>query len=221
MIKNLINFQKKIGINFKNQKLLIKSFTHKSYDSKDNNEKMEFLGDRVLGLVISKNLLKFFPDDNEGDLDKKLASLVNKKQCAKIANDIKLQNYILIKNSKKDLNFENKILSDCLESIIGCIYLDQGIDAAEKFIINFWRKYLNKSLAIERDSKTKLQEYSLKVNKSLPIYKLLENKGPRHKPLIKVSVSIKNSKKITASGFSKKEAEQKAAKKLLDSIKSI
>ncbi len=221
MIKNLINFQKKIGINFKNQKLLIKSFTHKSYDSKDNNEKMEFLGDRVLGLVISKNLLKFFPDDNEGDLDKKLASLVNKKQCAKIANDIKLQNYILIKNSKKDLNFENKILSDCLESIIGCIYLDQGIDAAEKFITNFWRKYLNKSLAIERDSKTKLQEYSLKVNKSLPIYKLLENKGPRHKPLIKVSVSIKNSKKIIASGFSKKEAEQKAAKKLLDSIKSI
>tara|TARA_B100000989_G_scaffold179868_1_gene135117 strand:- start:143 stop:808 length:666 start_codon:yes stop_codon:yes gene_type:complete len=221
MIKNLINFQKKIGINFKNQKLLIKSFTHKSYDSKDNNEKMEFLGDRVLGLVISKNLLKFFPDDNEGDLDKKLASLVNKKQCAKIANDIKLQNYILIKNSNKDLNFENKILSDCLESIIGCIYLDQGIDAAEKFITNFWRKYLNKSLAIERDSKTKLQEYSLKVNKSLPIYKLLENKGPRHKPLIKVSVSIKNSKKIIASGFSKKEAEQKAAKKLLDSIKSI
>ena len=73
MIKNLINFQKKIGINFKNQKLLIKSFTHKSYDSKDNNEKMEFLGDRVLGLVISKNLLKFFPDDNEGDLDKKLS----------------------------------------------------------------------------------------------------------------------------------------------------
>tara|TARA_B100001027_G_scaffold114617_1_gene79099 strand:+ start:332 stop:997 length:666 start_codon:yes stop_codon:yes gene_type:complete len=221
MIKNLINFQKKIGINFKNQKLLIKSFTHKSYDSKDNNEKLEFLGDRVLGLVISKNLFKFFPNDNEGDLDKKLASLVNKKQCAKIANDIKLQNYILIKNSKKDSNFENKILSDCLESIIGCIYLDQGIDAAEKFILNFWGKYLNKSFAIERDSKTKLQEYSLKVYKSLPIYKLIENKGPRHKPLIKVFVSIKNSKKIIASGFSKKEAEQKAAKKLLDSIKSI
>ncbi len=221
MIKNLINFQKKIGINFKNQKLLIKSFTHKSYDSKNNNEKLEFLGDRVLGLVISKNLFKFFPDDNEGDLDKKLASLVNKKQCAKIANDIKLQNYILIKNSKRDSNFENKILSDCLESIIGCIYLDQGIDAAEKFILNFWSKYLNKSFVIERDSKTKLQEYSLKVYKSLPIYKLIENKGPRHKPLIKVSVSIKNSKKIIASGFSKKEAEQKAAKKLLDSIKSI
>ena len=221
MVKYLANFQKKIGINIKNQKLLVKSFTHKSYDPKDNNEKLEFLGDRVLGLVISKNLFKFFPDDNEGDLDKKLASLVNKKQCAKIANDIKLQNYILIKNSKKDLHFENKILSDCLESIIGCIYLDQGIDTAEKFIIKFWHKYLNKSLTIERDAKSKLQEYSLKAHKSLPVYKLLENKGPRHKPLIKVSVYIKNSKNIIASGFSKKEAEQKAAKKLLESIKLI
>ena len=84
MIKNLINFQKKIDINFKNQNLLIKSLTHRSYDSENNNEKLEFLGDRVLGLIISKNLLKFFPKDKEGDLDKKLASLVNKNQCAKI-----------------------------------------------------------------------------------------------------------------------------------------
>tara|TARA_B100001027_G_scaffold195616_1_gene152035 strand:+ start:429 stop:1094 length:666 start_codon:yes stop_codon:yes gene_type:complete len=219
MIKNLINFQKKIDINFKNQNLLIKSLTHRSYDSENNNEKLEFLGDRVLGLIISKNLLKFFPKDKEGDLDKKLASLVNKNQCAKIAKDINLHHYILTKNSKKKLKLENKILSDCLESIIGCIYLDQGIDVAEKFIIKNWRKYLNKSLVTERDSKTKLQEYSLKIHKSLPIYKLLENKGPRHKPLIKVSVNIKNSKNIVASGFSKKEAEQKAAKKLLETIK--
>ena len=221
MIKNLINFQKEIGINFKNQNQLIKSLTHSSYDSKDNNEKLEFLGDRVLGLIISKNLLKFFPSDKEGDLDKKLASLVNKNQCAKIARDINLQKYILTKNFKKKLNHENKILSDCLESIIGCIYLDQGIDVAEKFIIKKWRKYLNKSLVTERDSKTKLQEYSLKIHKSLPVYKLLENKGPRHKPLIKVSVNIKNSKNIIATGFSKKEAEQKAAKKLLETIKLI
>ena len=79
---------------------LLKCFTHKSYNPIDNNEKLEFLGDRVLGLIISQNLLKFFPNDKEGDLDKKLASLVNKKQCAKIAKDINLQEYILIKNSK-------------------------------------------------------------------------------------------------------------------------
>ena len=219
MIKNLPTFQKKIGINFRNQKLLTKCFTHKSYNPVENNEKLEFLGDRVLGLIISQNLLKFFPNDKEGDLDKKLASLVNKKQCAVIAKDINLQEYILIKNSNNKTNIENKVLSDCLESVIGCIYLDQGLEVAEKFIIKNWRKYLNKSLITERDSKTKLQEYSLKNYKSLPVYKLLENKGPRHKPLIKVSVNIKNSKNITATGNSKKEAEQKAAKKLLTSLK--
>ena len=221
MVKNLANFQKKVGINFHNQKLLTKCFTHKSYNPIDNNEKLEFLGDRVLGLIISQNLLKFFPKDKEGDLDKKLASLVNKNQCAKIAKDINLQDYILIKNSKNNPNIENKVLSDCLESVIGCIYLDQGLDIAEKFIIKNWRKYLNKSLITERDSKTRLQEYSLKHYKLLPIYKLLDNKGPRHKPLIKVSVKIKDSKNITATGNSKKEAEQKAAKKLLTSLKLI
>ena len=221
MIKNLANFQKKVGINFHNQKLLTKSFTHKSYNPIDNNEKLEFLGDRVLGLIISQNLLKFFPNDKEGDLDKKLASLVNKNQCAKIAKDINLQDYILIKNTQNNTNIENKVLSDCLESVIGCIYLDQGLDVAEKFIIKNWRKYLNKSLITERDSKTKLQEYSLKNYKLLPVYKLLDNKGPRHKPLIKVSVKIKDSKNIIATGNSKKEAEQKAAKKLLTSLKLL
>ena len=219
MLKNLANFQKRIGINFYNQKLLAKCFTHKSYNPLENNEKLEFLGDRVLGLIISQNLLKFFPNDKEGDLDKKLASLVNKKQCAVIAKDLNLQEYILIKNSKNNTNIENKVLSDCLESVIGCIYLDQGLEVAEKFIIKNWRKYLNKSLITERDSKTQLQEYSLKTYKLLPVYKLLDNKGPRHKPLIKVSVKIKNSKNITAIGNSKKEAEQKAAKKLLTSLK--
>ena len=219
MLKNLANFQKRIGINFYNQKLLTKCFTHKSYNPLENNEKLEFLGDRVLGLIISQNLLKFFPNDKEGDLDKKLASLVNKKQCAIIAKDLNLQEYILIKNSNNKTNIENKVLSDCLESVIGCIYLDQGLEVAEKFIIKNWRKYLNRSLITERDSKTKLQEYSLKTYKLLPVYKLLDNKGPRHKPLIKVSVKIKNSKNITAIGNSKKEAEQKAAKKLLTSIK--
>lgn len=219
MVKNLANFQKKVGINFHNQKLLTKCFTHKSYNPIDNNEKLEFLGDRVLGLIISQNLLKFFPNDKEGDLDKKLASLVNKNQCAKIAKDINLQDYIFIKNSKNNTNIENKVLSDCLESVIGCIYLDQGLDIAEKFIIKNWRKYLNKSLITERDSKTRLQEYSLKHYKLLPVYKLIYNKGPRHKPLIKVSVKIKDSKNIIAIGNSKKEAEQKAAKKLLTSLK--
>ena len=107
-----------------------------------------------------------------------------------------------------------------MESLIGAIYIDNGFGEAEKFILYHWKKYLNKGLKIERDPKTKLQELSLKKSKTLPIYKLIENKGPRHKPIIKVSVKINNSKIVTASGSSKKEAEQKAALILLKSIKS-
>ena len=221
MKKNFNQFEKKIGYNFNNINLLIQSLTHKSFDPIKNNEKLEFLGDRVLGLIISKNLLKTFPNDNEGDLDKKLASLVNRKQCVKIANKLNLSEFILIRNSKnKKQEIENKILSDSIESIIGAIYLDQGFEKVEKFILDHWREDIIKRTITERDAKTKLQELSLKVDKSLPIYKLIENKGPRHKPIIKVSVKIKNSKVIVAIGNSKKEAEQNAAKKLLDILKS-
>ena len=221
MKKNFNQFEKKIGYNFNNINLLIQSLTHKSFDPIKNNEKLEFLGDRVLGLIISKNLLKTFPNDNEGDLDKKLASLVNRKQCVKIANKLNLSEFILIRNSKnKKQEIENKILSDSIESIIGAIYLDQGFEEVEKFILDHWREDIIKRTITERDAKTKLQELSLKVNKSLPIYKLIENKGPRHKPIIKVSVKIKNSKVVVAIGNSKKEAEQNAAKKLLYIIKS-
>ena len=221
MKKNFNQFEKKIGYSFNNINLLIQSLTHKSFDPIKNNEKLEFLGDRVLGLIISKNLLKTFPNDNEGDLDKKLASLVNRKQCVKIANKLNLSEFILIRNSKnKKQEIENKILSDSIESIIGAIYLDQGFEKVEKFILDHWREDIIKRTITERDAKTKLQELSLKVDKSLPIYKLIENKGPRHKPIIKVSVKIKNSKVIVAIGNSKKEAEQNAAKKLLDIIKS-
>ena len=221
MKKNFNQFEKKIGYNFNNINLLIQSLTHKSFDPIKNNEKLEFLGDRVLGLIISKNLLKTFPNDKEGDLDKKLASLVNRKQCVKIANKLNLSEFILIRNSKnKKKEIENKILSDSIESIIGAIYLDQGFEKVEKFILDHWREDIIKRTITERDAKTKLQELSLKVNKSLPIYKLIENKGPRHKPIIKVSVKIKNSKVVVAIGNSKKEAEQNAAKKLLYIIKS-
>ena len=101
MQKNFQLFQKKIKISFKNLKLLIKALTHKSYDPIDNNEKIEFLGDRVLGLVMAKKLLETYPHEKEGILDKKFAALVNKKTCLQIANKLNLQKYILTFNSKK------------------------------------------------------------------------------------------------------------------------
>ena len=216
MDSNLIKLEKKINIKFKNFELLIKSLTHKSYDSIHNNEKLEFLGDRVLGLVITKKLLEIYPEDKEGILDKKLASLVNKKKCFEIAKSLGLEKFVLVGNSKKKLiKIENKIISDCCEALIGAIYLDQGFDVAENFILKVWKIHLKSSVVTFVDSKTKLQEYSLKKFKILPIYKLLDNSGPRHKPIFKVGVRLQNLKMFKATGNSKKDAQQKAATLLL------
>jgi len=219
MDTNLIKLEKKINIKFKKNYLLVKSLTHKSYDSYNNNEKLEFLGDRVLGLVISKKLLETYPDDKEGVLDKKLASLVNKKKCLDVAKTLDLGKFILVGNSKKRIiKIENKIVSDCCEALIGAIYLDQGFETVENFILRNWKINLKSDLITLVDSKTKLQEYSLKKFKVLPIYKLLDISGPKHKPVFKISVRIKNSKIVTSTGNSKKEAQQKAATLLLKNI---
>ena len=213
------NLEKKLKLKFIDTKILIKSLTHKSYDSKDNNEKFEFLGDRVLGLIIAKKLLEIYPEEREGILDKKFASLVNKKKCLEIAKKIELEQYILIFNPKnKKILIEDKVVSDCLEALIGAIYLDKGLNFTEKFILNLWSEHIRASVVTQIDAKTKLQEHSLKVFKVLPAYKLISNTGPRHKPLFKVAVKLKDTNFFTAQGASKKDAEQNAASICFESI---
>ena len=209
---NYSNLEKKINIKFKDQNLLIKSLTHKSFDKSNNNEKIEFLGDRVLGLVIAKKLLEIYPDEREGILDKKFASLVNKKTCLEVAKNIDLQKYILVFSSKKKLiEIEDKVISDACEALMGAIYLDKGFSIVEKIILKLWHKQIKDSIVTQIDSKTKLQEYSLKKFKKLPVYKVISNTGPRHKPVFKIGVKLPNSKYYIAEGKSKKDAEQNAA----------
>ena len=216
MEKNLKEFEKIIYYNFKKIKLLEKALTHKSYDNNNNNEKLEFLGDRVLGLVISQKLLEKYPEEKEGIIDKKFANLVNKKTCAQIAKKINLKRYILLGSSHKKLERStDKIIGDCLEAIVGAMYLDNGLKSSEKFILNFWEEYLLKSTVTQIDSKTKLQEFSLKKFKKLPKYIFFKKTGPQHRPLFKTEVQIPNSKKIIGTGSSKKNAQQNAAFKLL------
>ena len=214
-----INYQtleKNIKINFKNKDLLVRSLTHKSYNKEINNEKLEFLGDRVLGLVIAKKLLEIYPNEKEGILDKKFASLVNKKTCLEIAKKINLDKYILTLDIKKKKNIvEDKVISDCCEALIGSIYLDKGFNFVEKFILELWSENIKESVITQIDAKTKLQEFSLKKFKKLPIYKLISNTGPRHKPLFKVGVKLIDTKFFLAEGSSKKDAEQNAAIKCL------
>ena len=212
--------EKKINIKFKNRGLLSKSLTHKSFDSITNNEKLEFLGDRVLGLVIAKKLLEIYPNEKEGILDKKFASLVNKNTCLEIAKNIRLENYILTFNPKnKKIKIEDKIISDCCEALIGAIYLEKNFNIVEKVILDLWQNHIEKSVITLIDAKTKLQEFALKNFKKLPIYKLISNTGPRHKPLFKVGVKLPNTKYFISLGKSKKDAEQNAAIECLKSIK--
>ena len=219
MSDKLNNLQKKISIKFKNLNYLKKSITHKSHDPLNNYEKLEFLGDRILGFVISKKLIELYPKEKEGVLDKKLASLVNKNQCLEVAKIIGLEKFILVGNKSAKNKVENKIIADSIEALIGAIYYDKGFEVSEKFILNMWKNFINLSEETIIDSKTKLQEYSLKKFKSLPIYKLVSSSGPKHKPKFTISVRLKDTKLYEGSGDSKKKAEQNAAKKLLDNIK--
>ena len=212
---NYLKLEKKLNIKFKNNNLLIQSLTHKSFNPNENNEKIEFLGDRVLGLVISQKLLKIYPNEKEGSLDKKFASLVNKNMCLEIGKKLKIDNFINIGKDKSRKQIENKIISDCCEALIGAIFLDSNLDQAKKFILNNWSTHLKSSFDNVVDAKTKLQEYSLKKFKTLPSYKLISNTGPRHKPTFKVGVKISNTNYIFSTGSSKQKAEQSAANELL------
>ena len=211
--------QRKIKIDFKNEKILLQAITHKSFDPNNNYENLEFLGDRVLGLVVSKKLFEIFPNEKVGSLDKKLASLVNKNKCLEVGNLLNLKEFVITGNSKSSRNIvENKIISDCCEAIIGAIYLDRGFEVSKIFILKQWNNLIKNAETTFVDAKTRLQEYSLKNFKILPIYKLVSNTGPRHKPKFKVGVKLKNSTYIYAIGSSKKIAEQSAASELLKKI---
>ena len=217
MKKIVSKLEQNLGFKIGNLELYIKAITHKSVDKANNYEKLEFLGDRVLGLCISKKLLEIFPSEKEGILDKKLASLVNKNKCYEIGKHLQLDKIVKIGNLRlKKQIVEKKIVSDTCEALIGAIYLDKGFDFVENFIIKNWDKHIMDKNTIIVDAKTKLQEYSLKKFKILPIYKFISDSGPKHKPNFKVAVKLKDTSFIEADGSSKKLAQQAAATKLLN-----
>jgi len=214
--------EKILDYKFRDPSFLEKSLIHKSFDNQNNNEKLEFLGDRVLGLIISKKLIETYPEEKEGVIDKKYANLVNKKTCSEIAKKINIRKYMMLGLSHQSANNSaDKIMSDCLEALIGGIFLDGGLKSAEKFVLFFWKKYLENSFMNLVDPKTQLQEYSLKKFKRLPKYTLYKKSGPQHMPIFKTEVQIMSSKKVLGTGTSKKNAQQNAASKLLRYLKII
>ena len=192
---NINKFEKDINFKFKNKTLLTSALTHKSSNQKSNNEKLEFLGDRVIGLALSKKLYDLYPDETEGILDKRFASLVNRKTCCDVAWSMNVQNHIIIGNLKKKVTKgDEKILSDCCEAIIGAIYIDRDFETVKNFILKAWKKFIDKTIVTVLDPKTKLQEYSLQKYKKLPLYRVVNSSGPKHNPIYKISVSIIGSK---------------------------
>ena len=221
---SLNELEKIIKYNFNNINLLKEALVHTSYTPKSyennnkNYERLEFLGDRVLGLVLAEYVFNIFPEANEGLLNNYYQKYVNQDYLSKYSKKISLSRFI--KTQKGDNLEDNKsILSDVIESIIGAIYLDSNFINCKKFIINEIICEDLVSSKPKKHPKSILQEYSLDKYKSLPNYKVINKSGDDHNPIYTVSVKITNFDKVLGIGSNLKSAEQDAALKLLDVLK--
>lgn len=218
--KELHLFEKNAGIRFRKQSFLNLAFSHRSFanESKqnfDNNEKLEFLGDSVLGMVVSEYLYRTLTDKHEGDLARIKSFVVSEDTLAGIALTLKIDNFILIGKGEEYSGGRKKkaILADCMEAVIGAYFIDSGFSNVKKFILKFIIPEIN--LVIEnkhkKDYKTLIQEYSQKIFKLYPKYNLVKKSGPDHNRTFWVEVVVNGKSYGPESGKNKKEAEQRAA----------
>ena len=212
------SLMKNIKYTFNNISNLNEALTHSSYDKNakiQNYERLEFLGDRVLGLIIASKLYMENINSSEGDLAKKLSYLVCKSTLKKVADQIELGKYIKYSNKIDSLD---SIKANALEALIGAIYLDSNLKKTSKVILYLWKNCFDNINLAEFDPKSRLQEWCLKYKKKLPEYKLVEKIGPDHQPRFKIKVLIDNFTYSLADGNSKQVAEINAAEKLLKKI---
>lgn len=228
-MKDLKSLEKTLGITFKDKALLRNAFIHRSYLNENknsqlqSNEKLEFLGDSVLSLVASVYLYKIYPLLHEGDYTEIKSSIVRTDSLADAARSLRLGSYLYlskgeeINNGRKNKN----ILADSFEALIAAIFIDQGFRKANVFVTEHLFKDRLKHLVEEKlylSPKSRLQEYVQDKHKTVPIYKVLEERGPEHKRVFKVGAYIMNKKLAEATGGSKKEAEEKAARKVIERL---
>lgn len=225
------NLEKKLDYKFKNRILLKESLTHPSFqkrslkDKKTNNQRLEFLGDSVLDLVVTGYLYRSFPSFSEGNLTKIKSVIVSKDILAKWANNLSLGKYIILGKGEDSTGGRKKlsILADCFEALLGAIYLDGGLQRAKKIISLFIKKETELIIKGKQgeDYKTLLQEISQKKIKCLPEYFLIKEKGPDHKKIFCIEVRLKKIAYGSGIGENKKEAEQEAAQDALKKLKVI
>ncbi len=209
---------KRIKYQFKDDALLKVALTHSSTGESENYERLEFLGDRVLGLVIASLLFKKFPDEKEGDLAKRLASLVQGETLAKLSKRISLGDYIFFSDAEAAAggadNFH--ILADVFESLIGAMYLDGGFEPCRKLIEEHWQDVLYTMKEPPQHPKTAIQEWAQAQGLPLPVYEITGQSGPDHAPIFDVSMTVKGYDPVVGSGRSRAEAEKEAAKLFMD-----
>jgi ribonuclease-3 len=204
---------------FVDEGLLHRALRHASLDVDDDNEHLEFLGDRVLGLVIAEELLARYPQEKEGDIARRQAELVSRRICAEIAAEIKLDLVIRCDPGQRgggEMPARNILANGC-EALLGAIYLDGGLPAVAKVILGLWRARLDAQTAAPIDAKTELQEWAMKRKHSMPAYEVVSQTGPAHAPTFRVSVTVSD---ITTEGegASRRLAEQAAAAKCLHAL---
>jgi ribonuclease-3 len=222
-MKEINKLQERLDYEFSDTQLLIQSLTHKSCKNEKNNERLEFLGDAVLDLVIGEFLYNRFKNNPEGELSKGRASLVNEAAFANFAKKLELDRYINLSNAEEKNKGRQKasILSDAFEALIGAIYLESGLTKVEEIVYKLLNEsYQNFELnAISKDYKTTLQELTQEIEGVTPTYKVVSTSGPDHNKIFEVSISVRGKFYTTQSGKSKKEAQQKCAKIAYEMIK--
>ena len=215
---NIPLFLKKIPYQFHDESLLKNALTHPSMSRSQkvsDFERLEFLGDRVLGLIIAQIVYERYPNEKEGDLAKRFAALVCREACLDVAQQIHLSEFL--NASLADTSPNSVILADAVEALIGAIYLDGKLEAATTFIHTYWIPLLEKDIRPPKDPKTALQELAQsKSLGSVPIYEILDHSGPAHTPTFTVRVYVSGFGEAIGTGASKRQAEQMAAKALLD-----
>ena len=212
---------KLIGYKFENTRLLIESFTHKSI-SENNYERLEFLGDAVLQLIITKNLYTTYPDIDEGALSREKQSIVSKKIISKISLELKLIDFLIAKNLdlNSSLSLKNTIAANMIESLIGAVFLDSNYSVCEDIVSKIFSKHLvvKKNIGV-KDSKTLLQEHMQSLNKPLPLYTTTHMEGPPHQPGFKITCQISIYKETFESkSVTVREGQQTVSKIILDKI---
>jgi len=215
--------EKRLNYTFKDKQLIIEALTHKSYKKPYNNERLEFLGDAVLDLIVGEYLFTKFPNSNEGILSKIRASLVNESGFTLLARAIDLGEYIYLSAAEENNNGRNKpsLLSNAFEAIIGAIYLEAGLEKAKEISIRLLEASHPKIDldSLSKDYKTALQELTQATHGVTPQYELLGSSGPDHKKEFEIAVNLNDETIATAKGKSKKEAQQKAAQIALEALK--